>query len=129
MNDYQEYLQSDYWKLFASEAKERVGNRCQLCNSEGSLHVHHRTYERLGEELPDDVTVLCADCHARFHDKINLPSHDMMQDMVKRILREARIKEKSKSDWEYTYGKRAIEAHLGCVSDEMCRIIADYVGV
>ena len=68
-NSYQEYLQSDHWKQFAADAKERAGNRCQLCNSDGELHTHHRTYDRLGEELPEDVVVLCADCHAKFHDK------------------------------------------------------------
>jgi len=66
---YAEYLQSDHWKQFAAEAKERAGNRCQLCNADGELHTHHRTYDRLGEELPEDVVVLCADCHAKFHDK------------------------------------------------------------
>ena len=69
-SSYAEYLQSDYWKQFAHEAKERVGNRCQLCNADGELHTHHRTYERLGEELPKDVVVLCANCHAKFHDKV-----------------------------------------------------------
>lgn len=42
------------------------GGRCRLCN-EGGLDVvltmHHRTYERLGAELPDDLTCLCGVCH------------------------------------------------------------------
>jgi hypothetical protein len=27
------------------------------------LEVHHRTYTRLGFEIPEDITVLCDDCH------------------------------------------------------------------
>ena len=32
-----------------------------------NLEVHHRTYERLGEELASDLTVLCNRCHHVHH--------------------------------------------------------------
>ena len=65
---YNEYLKSEHWQEVRAGALERAGNRCQLCNRAARLHVHHRTYERRGCELPDDVIVLCADCHKLFHD-------------------------------------------------------------
>lgn len=68
--NYREYIQSPEWHERAEAAKERAGHRCRLCNIKGSLHAHHRTYERLGKELPEDITVLCDDCHAKFHDII-----------------------------------------------------------
>jgi len=43
---------------------------CEDCNEElspDSTHVHHRTYERLGRELPKDLEVLCLRCHERRH--------------------------------------------------------------
>lgn len=64
--DYYEYIKSPEWKLKADAAKERAGYRCQICNrpnTEISLNAHHRTYERLGNETPEDITVLCRDCH------------------------------------------------------------------
>ena len=70
--DYQKYIQSPEWKEKALKAKERTGWRCQICNRHGDrkqLHAHHRTYERLGNELPEDITVLCPDCHEKFHGK------------------------------------------------------------
>jgi len=70
---YQEYLQSDKWRQKADNAKERVGWHCQVCNASGiqnQLHAHHRTYENLGNEPPEDITVLCRKCHALFHDKL-----------------------------------------------------------
>lgn len=70
--DYQYYINTPEWKQKATEAKEYAGWHCQLCNREGdktTLHAHHRTYERLGNELPEDITVLCNKCHAKFHDK------------------------------------------------------------
>jgi hypothetical protein len=68
--NYAEYIKSSEWKRKADQAKEDAGFRCQLCNASGTettLHAHHRTYENLGDELPEDITVLCADCHAKFH--------------------------------------------------------------
>lgn len=64
---YNEYLQTPHWKETRKAALERAGNRCQLCNNDQRLHVHHRTYERLGEEHDTDLIVLCASCHGRFH--------------------------------------------------------------
>lgn len=68
--DYDLYIHSDDWRARAKAAKERAGWRCQVCNTPGSystLACHHRTYDRLGHELPDDLVVLCKDCHALFH--------------------------------------------------------------
>lgn len=65
--DYYTYIGSPEWKAKADAAKKRVGYRCQVCNKgrdEGAiLDAHHRTYERLGHEKPEDITVLCRDCH------------------------------------------------------------------
>lgn len=61
------YLRSDHWRETRLAALERAEHRCQVCNRDGSLDVHHRTYERLGEERPADLTVLCRACHSLFH--------------------------------------------------------------
>lgn len=65
---YAEYLSTSYWLLFAREARARAGYHCQLCDRDDlPLEVHHRRYDRLGDERPDDVIVLCEDCHRRHH--------------------------------------------------------------
>lgn len=65
---YDQYLQTDHWKQTTTAAKARAGHRCQLCNCYSTtLHTHHRTYERRGEERHDDLIVLCATCHELFH--------------------------------------------------------------
>lgn len=66
---YDEYLKTEHWRRVASEAKAKSGSRCAICNADGVLHAHHRTYERRGFEEPGDVIALCADCHAKFHNK------------------------------------------------------------
>ena len=67
---YMEYLQTGHWQTLRKEVLEKAGYRCMLCNGTGILNVHHRTYERLWGELPEDVIVLCGHCHAKFHDKV-----------------------------------------------------------
>jgi hypothetical protein len=72
--NYKEYILSPEWKARATAAKVKAGWRCQLCNEEGderTLHAHHRTYKNIGHEDPTDITVLCSDCHAKFHDEIS----------------------------------------------------------
>lgn len=69
---YDEYLKTDHWQQVRQEAHKRDGGRCRVCNSPENLNVHHRTYERLGEELPDDVTTLCQPCHEMFHANLKL---------------------------------------------------------
>jgi replicative DNA helicase len=64
---YEEYLQTPEWTERRALMIERAGNRCQVCNSGEDLNVHHRTYERRGNEGPGDLTVLCQPCHALFH--------------------------------------------------------------
>lgn len=64
----EEYLNSEHWHITRLAALERAGHRCQVCNGADRLDVHHRTYERLGNERPEDLTVLCRRCHDLFHD-------------------------------------------------------------
>jgi len=67
---YSEYLQTPEWKETRKKALKRAGFKCQLCNSAESLNVHHRTYERRGEEAYQDLIVLCKTCHSKHHDKL-----------------------------------------------------------
>ena len=74
--DYDEYIKSDAWRKRARAAKKRAKGRCQICYSDGELHAHHRTYQRLGEEWPTDLTVLCSDCHRLVHGRLPTPEDE-----------------------------------------------------
>lgn len=71
--EYIAYLKSDHWRQIAAAAKSLAGHRCRVCNGGDRLQVHHRSYERLGNELPGDVTVLCDTCHRMYHKSRRLP--------------------------------------------------------
>lgn len=68
--NYKAYIASDDWKRRADAAKKRAGHRCQVCNRGADqvlqLEAHHRTYENLGNEQAQDITVLCNECHDLF---------------------------------------------------------------
>lgn len=91
--DYKSYLQSPEWKTRATAAKERAGYRCQLCNRSSkqvTLNVHHRTYAHLGNETPDDLTVLCEDCHELYEEHRKKNSKRLKQESIERMLTHAR---------------------------------------
>lgn len=72
-DDYPKYINSGAWASRRRAFLLEQGARCQGCDTpraelpKGSLHVHHRTYVRLGRELPEDLAALCLDCHKKVH--------------------------------------------------------------
>jgi DNA-binding transcriptional ArsR family regulator len=81
--DYAAYLRCEHWLAMRRHALWRADFRCQVCNSTKNLEVHHRTYERLGDERPADLTVLCHRCH-RVHHGTKEPE---MTETLYRVLR------------------------------------------
>lgn len=64
--EYNDYISSPEWKERSKEIRKK-NPKCSLCNRVGALHVHHRTYVRLGNEEDGDLITLCKDCHDLFH--------------------------------------------------------------
>lgn len=66
-NDYAGYLASPAWRKVKARYRKLVIEACGLCGCDGSLDLHHTTYERVGEELPNDLVWLCRNCHRMVH--------------------------------------------------------------
>lgn len=69
---YKEYTESPIWKYTSSVIKCTRGYKCERCGKKSSpahLVVHHKVYDYLGSELkyPEDVELLCVDCHLEEH--------------------------------------------------------------
>jgi restriction endonuclease Mrr len=65
---YREYLRTPEWRRTRAAALVRAGSCCSLdVTHTDDLEVHHRTYERLGDELAADLVVLCRTCHRLHH--------------------------------------------------------------
>lgn len=71
-----DYLKTPHWRWLRKWALHYADYRCQLCNSNKNLEVHHRTYENIPDEDDyNDLIVLCNECHGHFHTRLpKLPS-------------------------------------------------------
>ena len=66
--NYAAYMTSPEW----AEVKRRYRaslrpQNCGLCDTSEDLHLHHLTYERVGQEELADLVALCAPCHRMLH--------------------------------------------------------------
>lgn len=64
---YLSYLRSAEWQSKRSQVIARDGC-CQSCGrKKAKMHVHHLTYDRLYNELLEDLQLLCEACHVELH--------------------------------------------------------------
>lgn len=66
---YAEYLRTDQWRKRRAKTIEHYQGKCYCCGLDGH-EVHHRTYKRMGKEIPSDLVLLCQPCHAAVHDLV-----------------------------------------------------------
>lgn len=70
-----QYLRTRHWRELTQAVRARAGNACEVCGHPATsrrdpahvLHVHHVTYDRVGEERLEDVQAVCASCHSTVH--------------------------------------------------------------
>ena len=64
---YPQYLKSDHWITTREKLLDFV-TRCQVCGDRAEVfHIHHANYENLWEEKPEDLIVVCPECHEFIH--------------------------------------------------------------
>lgn len=67
---YQEYLQSEHWKLLKKRFYEskRFKDCCFVCEKKCvSYHIHHKTYKWIRKEKLQNLVALCPQCHKEVH--------------------------------------------------------------
>lgn len=61
---YHQRVSSAQWKILKRKVIEQRGNRCEHCGHvSASLELHHVHYRSFGSEQPEDVKLLCPECH------------------------------------------------------------------
>lgn len=66
-DEYRKYLNSVEWKVKTAPIRRRNGGMCERCGERKGREVHHKTYERVGNELPSDLIHVCEYCHQLRH--------------------------------------------------------------
>lgn len=65
-SSYRAYLNSDHWSQTRDRyRKSSLPQQC-ICGDD-EVHLHHTTYERIGQERLSDLTPLCRRCHQMVH--------------------------------------------------------------
>lgn len=65
---YQEYLSSRHWESLKQTYRQaKFSCECYACNSKNNLNLHHKSYDRIGNERLQDLIYLCKSCHGEVH--------------------------------------------------------------
>ena len=64
--NYPQYLVTFHWRKIRKDIIEKH-KVCQKCGSKEKLHVHHFTYDNIGNEKEEDLILVCEDCHKKLH--------------------------------------------------------------
>lgn len=65
---YNRYLQSPEWRDKRARVMRRASGICEGCLDRRAVHVHHKTYAHVGNELLFELAALCDACHDLVHD-------------------------------------------------------------
>ena len=67
LRKYHKYLLSDEWAQLKIDIFAARGKSCERCGSKSSVQVHHLTYKNIFNEEPEDLLILCRNCHKDEH--------------------------------------------------------------
>lgn len=65
---YDQYIISPEWRVRVTAYKDAADWICEQCGTDERLTGHHRHYLNLGNELPEDIEILCWPCHQGRHE-------------------------------------------------------------
>lgn len=75
-SQYWQKLKDPRWQRKRLEAMEKADFTCEICgDSESTLNVHHKEYfkgREPWEYLPEQLAVLCEECHENLHEKTDV---------------------------------------------------------
>jgi len=93
--EYQGYLKSGHWQEIKAKFARSNSKRCFLCGETGILHLHHKTYDRLGHEKLGDLVYLCPKCHEFVH-SLAVEEQNRMWDIKAKKKSKSKKKKKKK---------------------------------
>lgn len=82
------HYKSAYWNRVRGKLLYDRGGRCERCRSTAWLQAHHVTYKHFRKELshPEDLVLLCRECHSKEHDKKRKTKRSLVKTIIKAIV-------------------------------------------
>ena len=66
--EYAEYLKSEHWELLKRwKRSQHQVKRCAICNRTHKIEYHHLRYKKIYDCNPEDIVMLCRECHGQAH--------------------------------------------------------------
>lgn len=65
---YSEYIVSPEWRDRVTRYKSEKDWTCEECGATENITGHHKHYLNLGNELPENIEILCWPCHKKKHE-------------------------------------------------------------
>ena len=92
-DEYQAYLRGPEWAAKKAARLDLDGHRCQGCQQEEHLQVHHVTYARRGRERISDLITVCDRCHRMIHKAYRPCSGAGLRYVTFKVLRQMKPRE------------------------------------
>lgn len=113
--DYAAYLHSPAWSDVKRRYRESDLPQMCVCGATEGLHLHHKTYARVGEEQLEDLAPLCKPCHADLHviearGEVSLDYNGLKDDLraaAYALVEKERVR-KSRREWHATHHSKDI---------------------
>jgi 5-methylcytosine-specific restriction endonuclease McrA len=64
---YKKYLKSPEWMAKREKIILRAQGVCEGCREAKAVHVHHLSYDHMGNEFLFELVAVCTPCHERLH--------------------------------------------------------------
>lgn len=66
---YERHMKSDLWARKRQRVIKRAAGFCEGCGDllNDRVHIHHKTYDHLGDEFLFELLAICARCHQKIH--------------------------------------------------------------
>jgi hypothetical protein len=78
MPKYKVYILSKKWRARCALFYKMHGKFCVACGETRNIHLHHMSYQHMGNELDGELAPLCRDCHKEYHE-LNGVQRDMIK--------------------------------------------------
>ncbi len=112
---YREYLKSKEWVELKIDLLQLRLCKCEKCKIKlpaNKLQIHHKTYERLYNELASDLLILCGSCHKKEHGIKNKTKRKPNKEKILRVKSKKPSLEYLKNHYEFS--KKKIHNRFKC---------------
>lgn len=90
-----DYIKSRKWHDRKIRYYQKHDKKCFACGAKDHIHLHHKTYARMGAELDADLVPLCEKCHSEVH-RIQRESKRNLAEVTDQFIKKGWLEQKKR---------------------------------